>query len=133
VERQPNLYLSDLMTGLLVAMAMRRKSVFSLRDSRIDRAMSRLFADVQEESERAGLRVRFRIQPHPIHGDSPAVHQALRDARKRDLASLDNPEFQDVRGKLHREDAAAYFEGLPGSPEMYQRLADKFLQYYYEA
>jgi hypothetical protein len=60
------------------------------------------------------------------------VQRALYEAAQRDLISLDNPEFQDIRLKIAPNQARSYFEGLPGSPEMYAALSSKLLQYYRE-
>ena len=126
------LYLPDFITGMIAALAMHRVPSLSLRGNKLDLAFERLSDEVAREAEKEHLDVRFRIKVHTIHRDSTQLQQALYEAAQRDLISLDNPEFQRIRLKLSSEDAAAYFIGLPGSPEMYRRLANQLVRYYEE-
>ena len=126
------LYLSDLLTGLLAALAMKDVPALSMRDTRLDRALVRLSDDLKIEAVREGLSLRFRLRTHPVHGDSTQIQHALWEAAQRELVSLDNPEFQNVRLKITSEDAPRYLSKLPGSATMYQRLADKLIGYYRE-
>jgi hypothetical protein len=126
------LYLSDLLTGLFAALAMRELQVLSLRDSRFDRALARLADDVAAEATKEHLSLRFRLRTHPVHRDSTQIQHALWEAAQRELVSLDNPEFQDVRLKITPADAPRYFAKLPGSEMMYRKLADKLMTYYRE-
>jgi hypothetical protein len=129
-----SLYLSDLLTGLLAGLALRKITALSIRSNQFDQALARLVdQDVRPEAERLGFVVKFRVRPHEIHGDSTAVQRALYEAAQRDLISLDNPEFQDIRLKIGPAEAPSYFEGLPGSQEMYEAFSSKLMQYYHEA
>jgi hypothetical protein len=47
-----------------------------------------------------------------------------------DLISLDNPEYQDIRFKIGPQDADCYFNMLPVRREIFQQLADVFLDDY---
>jgi hypothetical protein len=125
-----SLYLSDFMTGLLAALALKSIPSLSLRESRFDLAVEQVTKDLTDEARTLNLNVRFRIKTDPSHGDSSALQQALYEAARRDLISLDNPEFQDLRLKIKASDAPRYLEGLPGPKEMYERLADKLIEYY---
>jgi hypothetical protein len=128
------LYLSDLLTGLLAGLALRNVTALSIRRNQFDMALARLVNDdLTAEATRLGLVLRFRVKPHEMHGDSTAVQRALYEAAQRDLISLDNPEYQDLRLKITPGDARSYFKGLPGSAEMYETLTGKLLQYYQEA
>jgi hypothetical protein len=128
-----SLYLSDLLTGLLAGLALQKVSALSIRRNQFDQALARLVEkDLGEEANKQGLSVKFRVRPHEIHGDSSAVQRALYEAAQRDLISLDNPEYQDIRLKIRPSEARSYFEGLPGTPEMYETLSSKLLQYYRE-
>ena len=132
MENQKSLYLSDFMTGLLAALTLRQVFVLSLRNHKLDHAVGKLFADLTDEAEQQGLNLRFRIRPHPVHNDSVLIQQALYEAAQRDLISLDNPEFQDIRLKISIDDATSYFDNIVGSRDMYSRLAERFIQYYQE-
>jgi len=128
-----SLYLSDLLTGLLAGLALQKITALSIRNNQFDRALAKLVdEDLVREAERLGFVLKFRVRPHEIHGDSTVVQRALYEAAQRDLISLDNPEFQDIRLKIAPREARSYFEGLPGSPEMYEALSSKLLQYYQE-
>lgn len=127
------LYLSDLLTGLLAGLARLKVPKISIRRNQFDQALARLVDhDLQAEAAKHGLALKFRVRPHEIHGDSLAVHRALYEAAQRDLISLDNPEFQDISLKIEPSDAPSYFEGLPGTPDMYEALSSKLLEYYRE-
>jgi hypothetical protein len=129
-----SLYLSDLLTGLIAGLALNKITALSIRNNQFDQALARLVdEDLKQEAERRGFVVKFRVRPHQIHGDSTAVQRALYEAAQRDLISLDNPEFQDIRLKIAPSEAPSYFNGLPGDPGMYAALSSKLLKYYQEA
>lgn len=129
-----SLYLSDLLTGLLAGLALQKISALSIRNNLFDRALARLVDhDLSSEATKQGFVVKFRVKPHDLHGDSSAVQRALYEAAQRDLISLDNPEFQDIRLKITPSEARSYFAGLPGTPEMYEMLSAKLLEYYQES
>jgi len=127
---EKSLYLSDLMTGLIAMLALRGVPSLSLRRGLLDRALESLRDTLAEEATNHNLALKFRIRTHPVHGDSVAVQDALYEAAKRDLISLDNPEFQVMRLKVSAHEAPRYLEMLPGHPAMYERLADKLVQFY---
>jgi hypothetical protein len=128
-----SIYLSDLLTGLVAALVLKDVSALSIRNNSFDQALARLVDDdLAREARERGLVVKFRVRPHQMHGDSTAVQRALYEAAQRDLISLDNPEFQDIRLKIKPSEARSYFVGLPGAPEMYEALSSKLLQYYRE-
>jgi len=133
MSKKSNLYLSDFVTGLLAALSLENFRVLSLRKHRLDLAMERLKEDLEKEANQENLRIRFHIQTHPVHRDSSVLQQALYEAAQRDLVSLDNPEFQDVRLKISSEEAQLYLSNVMGPPEMYKRLARRLIQHYQEA
>lgn len=124
------LYLADVVTGLIAGLAQSGCQVLSLKSNRLDRAFVKLFADVKSEARKHKLRPRFRIAAHPQHGDSEDLQEELRSAAKRDLISIDNPEFLDVRIKIASDEAQLFLDDLPGTPDLYRRLAAKLLDYY---
>jgi hypothetical protein len=124
------LYLSDFMTGMLAALAQRGVTVLLNRSDRLDYAFEQLFEEIERQADASNLDLRFFIQTHPQYGDSDDVQQELTAAAGRDLISLDNPEYQVVRFKIRPKDAATYLRDLPGSPELYDSLAGRFLELY---
>ena len=132
--KQQSLYLSDLLTGLIAGLALHKITALSIRNNQFDQALARLVDDdLQREAKERGFVVKFRVRPHEIHGDSTAVQRALYEAAQRDLISLDNPEFQDIRLKIDPKEAHSYLEDLPGTADMYEDLSTKLLKYYQEA
>jgi hypothetical protein len=127
-----SLYLPDFITGILAGLALNRVSSLSLRENRLDQAFSRLNEAIAHAAEKEHLAVKFRFRTHPIHQDSTLLQQALYEAAKRDLISLDNPEFQSIRLKITTDEAPAYLEGLPGSVAMYRQLAALLVKNYQE-
>lgn len=128
-----SLYLSDLLTGLLAALALQKVSGLSIRRNRFDKALAKLVdTDLTDAANKHGLAVKFRVRPHEIHGDSAVVQRALYEAAQRDLIAFENPEFQDIQLKIGASDAGSYFRGLPGTQDMYAALGSKLLQYYRE-
>jgi hypothetical protein len=127
------LYLSDLMTGIIAALALREVRALSIRNNVFDTALARVVAELDRDASTLGVTLKFRVRRHDMHGDSMAVQQALYEAAQRDLISLDNPEFQDIRLKITPNEARSYFDGLPGTREMYEELGGKLLKYYREA
>jgi hypothetical protein len=116
--------------GLFSALATRGRPALSIRSDRFDQILWRVFTELRKRSEAEGIDLRFRIRPHPIHGDSPTVRAALSAAAQADLISLENPEYQDIRFKIGREDAEYYFEMLPVPRDVFEHLADVFLDAY---
>jgi hypothetical protein len=131
--REIPLYLSDVMDGVVAALVLRGIKVLPNRDNKLDLAFEKLFADIEEESKSNSLDVRFVIQTDPHHGDSEDVQEELVAASKRNLISLDNPEFQVVRFKVTPEKAPGYLNALPGNPGMYNRLAERLLEHFRSA
>lgn len=127
------LYLSDLVTGLIAALALRDVHALSIRHNVFDHALARVVAELDRDASKLGVTLKFRVRPHEVHGDSTAVQRALYEAAQRDLISLDNPEFQDIRLKITPNEARSYFDGLPGTQAMYEDLGGKLLKYYREA
>lgn len=117
-----SLTLADLLTGLLAALAQRRVIGLPLRH--FDQVVADLTSDVEREVSDKNLKVCFRVIPHPIHGDSEAVHEALYTAAQSRLIRLSGTE---ITIQIAPDEALAYLTHLPGTPEMYDRLAAKLL------
>lgn len=130
MPNQKPLYLADFMTGLFAALAQQNAPPLSLRENRFCRAVKDAFDHLEQEAEAYGVELRFYIEPHPIHGTDPDLDDELTEAAKRNLISLDNPEYQDIRLKIEAGDAPRYLKRVPGSPQMYLRLAEIVLAKY---
>src|SRR4051794_28362718 len=96
----------DFFAGLFAALIEKGQKTLSIRVDRFDPAIASVFGSLQEQAGKHGdLTIRFRVRPHPVHGDSMTVRNALAAAAQRDIISFDNPEYQDIRIKLSVDDA----------------------------
>jgi len=120
----------DFFAGLFAALAARGENTLSIRVDQFDPVIKGVFDFLAENADQEDIQLRFRIQPHPIHRDSLTIQGALARAAQRDLISFDNPEYQDIRIKLNAEEARRILVGLPGAPDLYERLAERFVGEY---
>lgn len=122
----------DFFTGLFAALALRGRSALTLRSTRFDEAVAAIYDNLREHAKEVGVDVRFRILLHPLYGDSTTIRDSITRAAQRDIISLDNPEFQDIRLKLNKESAELFLAKLPVNPQLYIDMADRFLNSYQE-
>ena len=120
----------DFFAGLFAALAMRGLTTFSVRIDQFDPVVKGVFDHLAQRAAQADIQLRFRIKPHPVHRDSLTIQNALARAAQRDLISFDNPEYQDIHIKLGADEARRVLEGLPGGPDLYEGLADEFVDAY---
>lgn len=120
----------DFTTGLIAALAESGISVVNIRGRVFYEAVVVAFNEFKQRAISANVEPRFALRVNRVYGDSPAVRDALTRAVQRDLISLDNPEYVDMRLKLSKKDAAPYLTKLPGTPELYRASAAKFLASY---
>ena len=124
------LTVDDFFTGLFAALAIKKKTTISIRNDRLDSAISSVFEGLHSRAASEDLDLRFRLRVHPDHGDSIAVRDGLYNAAQRDLIGLDNPEYQDIRLKLSPEYAEKLLETLPGGRKLFLELSEEFLKHY---
>ncbi|MGA9285246.1 MAG: hypothetical protein WBV85_07370 [Solirubrobacteraceae bacterium] len=120
----------DFFAGLFAALAIRGLTTFSIRIDQFDPIVKGVFDGLAQRAEEADVKLRFRIKPHPLHQDSLTIQGALARAAQRDLISFDNPEYQDIRIKLADDEAQRVLEGLPGGEDLYNGLAEEFVEAY---
>ena len=120
----------DFFAGLFAGLAVRGLTTFSVRIDQFDPVVKEVFDDLTRRAKEAGIQLRFRIKPHPVHRDSLTIQNALARAAQRDLISFDNPEYQDIHIKLAADEARRVLEGLPGGPVLYEGIADEFVDAY---
>ena len=118
----------DFFTGLFAALRLKGCETFSLRNDQFDSALFSVFQKLYKIANERSLDVRFRIRPHPIHGDSATVRDCITNAAQRDLISLDNPEYQDIRIKIGEEDATQMLSLIPGGKELFDILSQEILE-----
>lgn len=126
---EPRVSADDFFSGLFASLVLKGKSQFSLRSARFDEAVERAFGEFRRAADEEGVRLRFRVALHPLHGESSVVHEGLDRAAQRDLISLANPEYLDIEVKIGPRSANALIEHL-GNRELFSRAADAFLATY---
>jgi hypothetical protein len=115
--------------GLLAGLVYRGRRAVSIRGDQFDRTIAQV-ADELVRRHGDEVELRFRLHPHYVHGYSSTVRDAIATATQADLISLDNPEYQDMRFKIDRDDAEDILNDLPLGREIYLELADEFLRAY---
>jgi hypothetical protein len=116
--------------GLLAGIVYRGRRAVSLRGDRFDRIVAAVVDSLRAKYPPEMLDLRFRVQPHNIHGYSITVRDAIAAATQTDLVSLDNPKYQDMRFKIDRDEAEEILERTPLGKEVFLELADEFLRMY---
>lgn len=129
-EEAEDVTVDDFITGLLAAFAERHIAAVSIRGNAFYRAAENTYSHLRTVAAARGLDVRFRIRLDPIYEDSPVLREAISAAVQRDLVSLDNPEYQDMRLKIGSDESALLLASLPGTGDLYRSLADTFLDNY---
>ena len=120
----------DFVTGLLAALAERGVRVISIRGEEFYSAIEYAFTTLEAVAGDHRVEPRFAVFLDPLHGDSPVVREAVSSVVLRDLASLDNPEYQDLRLKIVNDQAEMLLAALPGGAALYETLADAFVRCY---
>jgi hypothetical protein len=118
----------DFMAGLLAGLALEGQKAVSIRGDGFYERVQDAYSLLLSRKGQYDLDIRFVISQHPLHGDSPVVRDAISTAVKRDLVSLDNPEYQDMTLKLSPRVANGILARLPGGSELFTELAREFLE-----
>lgn len=115
---------------MISALKLRGIETIDQKDDRLDRAFAKLSEnELADEAGQNNLDIRFRVRPHQIHGDSETVYNGILRAMQLGMVTKDSP-GGDIRLKLTSEEAEHWIAEVPGSPDMYRRLAKRFMEYY---
>ena len=76
------------------------------------------------------LRLKFWITLNRVYGDSADVREGITRAVQRDLVSLDNPVYLNMRLRVDEDNSESYLRELPGGPDVYHQVARVFLEQY---
>lgn len=120
----------DFFAGLFAALALRGQTALSIRADRFDGSFKSVFDELNRRAQGEDIDIRFRIKPHPLHGDSSTVRDGIAAAAQRGLISFDSPECQDIRLRLGSDDADELLKHIPGKQKLFNHLADTFLASY---
>jgi hypothetical protein len=129
VERATRVTADDFFTGLFAALTLKGPPVISGRGRRLDKALALTFEEFRKLAAAENLDVQFRIRLHPFHQDSITVKNEICHAAQQNLISLDNPEYQEIRLKLTKDEAEEILATFP-TKELFLTTADKFLDSY---
>lgn len=124
------LTVNDFFTGLFATLASKGLTGLSIRDDCFDKGIVPAFNKLLELAPQKQLDVPFRIRLHQFHGDSITVRNAIYGTTQRGLISLDNPEYQDIRFQIGREQANEILQDIPGGKALFLDLAAEFLRCY---
>jgi hypothetical protein len=86
------------------------------------------FKELLQVAEAEGIKIRFRIKPHFIYGHSPVATRALEANYM--IAPLEAPRYDAFNIVIDETEAERLLRILPGSEEMWERLAQAFLEIY---
>jgi len=123
---------ADFFTGFFSALALstdHQKRTFECGEH-FNEALHAAYEKFSEAAENAGLRLNFLIHLDPLHGDSRVIEEGIGGAIRRDLISLDNPNFEKVRLTIPIEEARENIESVLGGAELYQNLVAEFLKHF---
>lgn len=128
--KNQDLTIDDFITGLLAGMAVRGVEAVSLRGRYFYEAIADSYERLREREQAEALNLRFLVILDRVYNDSPVVRDAISGAVQRDLVSLDNPEYLDMRLKVSKTEARMLLDALPGSPGLFETLAENFINNY---
>ena len=129
-SKPQDLTIDDFVTGLIAGLAASDVQAVSIRGSEFYAAVEKLYDHLRMSAKDDALNLRFRIILDRIYGDSPIVRDAISGAVQRDLISLDNPEYLDMRLKVNVAEAQILLDTLPGHDGLFLELAKEFVNDY---
>lgn len=129
-KKSTQLYLSDFVTGLLVALPELDVTRIDQRDERLSYAAVRVFNDdLPALAEQAGVEILFRIMIREGLGSSPSFLGQIRAAGSRNLCHWRVPPDGYLYLSVKPEQCQAFLENLPGDPALYRALAERLESY----
>lgn len=123
--------LNDFMTGFIAGLAANDVHVVSIRGAEFYSAVVGVFQELEKQTEGTDLHLRFWLTQDELHLDSPEIREGITKAVQRDLISLDNPTFQDMRLKISKTESERFLSTVPGGAELFIKLAESFTRSYH--
>lgn len=126
---------ADFFNGFFSALALRSegaKRAFECGEH-FNESLQAAYEKFVSAAEEKGLYPSFLIYLDALHGDSGVIEEGLGGGIRRDLISLDNPNFQKFRIIVSDDEARENLAGAPGGPELYHRLVENFLTHFNSA
>ena len=125
-----DLSLDDFFTGLLAALCDEGVGALTVRGDDFYQAVEKTYKTLENLASDYDVDPRFAIFLDPVYGDSASIREAISGAVLRDVATLDNADYRDLRINLDPDQAEGLLNGLPGAADLYGRLAKAFLGSY---
>jgi hypothetical protein len=123
IKSRDDVSIDDFITGLIAGLAVNDVEAVNIRGAEFYTAVTKLFERLKSSPAAESLDLRFRIILDETYGDSAVVRDAISGAVQRDLVSLDNPEYLDMRLKVSRAEAEILLHALPGEDSLFEDLA----------
>ena len=120
----------DFVDGILAALYLQGVQAMRNDEKRLHYVFHKVSQNLQQETEKYNIDLRFSIQPDKIHDTSRAVEQGLSGAFTLCLIATDSPFFREIRITMTKDLAESLLANLPGSPSMYKELARQFKKFY---
>lgn len=121
--------IADFFTGFFSALRLRfeRENPTFECGEHFNESLQAAFEKFVDTAAQNDLQPNFLIYLDPLHGDSSVIEEGLVGGIRRDLVSLDNPNFEKVRLVVTPAEAQENLESAPGGPPLYQKLVEDFL------
>lgn len=116
----------EFLSGLIAEWTCEGRRAIPIRDEQFDGAVLAAYESLVGQAPGLEIETRFRIVPHPLHGDSEVLREAVHGAARRGLVSLDNPDFQVMRSKLTLEEADYILSRVAGGASLFADLSRAF-------
>lgn len=120
----------DFVDGILSALYLQGVRVMCNDEKRLHHVFHKVSQNLQQETEKYNIDLRFSIQPDETYGTSRIVEQGLNGAFMLRLISTDSPFFREIRITMTKDLAESLLANLPASPGMYKELARQFKEFY---
>lgn len=123
---------ADFFTGFFSALALQTgpsAQTFECGEH-FNESLQAAFEKFVAAAEQNDLQPNFLIYLDPLHGDSSVIEEGVVGGIRRDLVSLDNPNFEKVRLVVSSADAQENLDSTPGGQPLYQKLAEDFLSHF---
>lgn len=117
---------ADFLTGIFAVLTLRGHKTIPLNEF-FEKAMAKIFQEFTEHAKQNDFEMRFRIRPHPLHGDSGTIHNGVLGAMQRRIISLDSPANDVIRIKLTKDLAKVILDDMT-SGKLFIDFSDRIIE-----
>jgi hypothetical protein len=123
-EKSTKITETDFFKGLFATFASRNYKTV-LFNKYFGEVTVKVFQEFTEYAKQRGAELNFRIQLHPLHGDSETIHRGILCAAQTGIISLDSP-GRIIRIKLTKDEADAILDNITGG-KLFIGFADRII------